>query len=324
MILVVLLMLVLLMIASSLSSCHAFITNNNQNIRYEHQTSLYSSQQTSTIKAIINKSYSRQEAKDMVANTLCPPNEERDRSTAGMEAYGEQSSSSEIAITNDDPRTEYTFDQFPLDSFDILVDRALDFVDDDDGDGECRTLVDLGSGCGRLCFYAALTRGGMCENKTRRWNVNGVEIGSKLHSLAVKSLERGINNGWFDESSNKDCPSSSQIAFLNGNALQTDDPYYKTDTHINNNIQSLLSKANILFCYSTVWEAETDFNPEISAMLLHEKWSKSLANACSNGCLAVTTDRALNPIHGWKLVERIDVRNPSVWGSTGYISILEK
>lgn len=321
MILVVLLMLVLLMIVSSLSSCHAFITNNNQNIRYEHQTSLYSSQQTSTIKAIINKSYSRQETQDMVATTLCPPNEERDRSTAGMEAY---SVGQDKAITNDDPRTEYTFHEFPLDSFDVLVDRALDFVqDDDDGDEECRTMVDLGSGCGRLCFYAALTRG-ICENKTRRWNVHGVEIGSKLHSLAVNSLERGINNGWFEEHDSSTESSSSQIAFLNGNALQIDDPYFKTDAQTNNNIQSLLSEANILFCYSTVWEAETDFNPEISAMILTEKWSKSLANTCSNSCVAVTTDRALNPIHGWKLVDRKEVDNPSVWGSTGYISILEK
>jgi len=257
----------------------------------------------------------------MITDILCPPNEERDRSTAGMEAYGD---GQDRAITNDDPRTEYTFDEFPMDSFDILVDRALHFVrDDDDGDGECRTMVDLGSGCGRLCFYAALTRGGICENKTRRWNVHGVEIGSKLHSLAVNSLERGINNGWFEEH-DSNTESSSLIAFLNGNALTTDDPYFKTDAHINNNIQSLLSETSILFCYSTVWEAETDFNPEISAMLLHEKWSKSLANACSNGCVAVTTDRSLNPIHGWKLIDRLEVENPSVWGSTGYISILEK
>ena len=314
-------MLVLLIFVSLSSSCHAFIFNNNQNIRCEHQTSLYSSQR-STIKAIINKSYSRQEAQDMVVNTLCPPNEERDRSIAGMEAYGDEQGSSS-AITNDDPRTEYTFDEFPLGSFDILVDRALDFVqDDDDGDGEYRTMVDLGSGCGRLCFYAALTRG-ICENKTRRWNVHGVEIGSKLHSLAVNSLERGINNGWFEEHDSNTESSSSKITFLNGNALLQDDPYFKTDAQTNNNIQSLLSEANILFCYSTVWETE-DFNPEISAIILHEKWSKSLANACSNGCVAVTTDRSLNPIHGWKLVDRKEVDNPSVWGSTGYISILQK
>ena len=319
MILVVLLMLVLLIFVSSLSSCHAFIINNNQNIiRYENQT-LYSSQQTSTIKAIINKSYSRQEAQDMI-DVLCPQNEERDRTIAGMEAY---SVGQDRAITNDDPRTEYAFDQFPLNSFDILVDRALDFVqDNDNGDEECRTMVDLGSGCGRLCFYADLTRG-ICENKTRRWNVHGVEIGSKLHSLAVNSLERGMNNGWFEEHDSNTESSSSLITFLNGNALLQVDPYFKTDAQTNNNIQSLLSSANILFCYSTVWETE-DFNPEIQAMILTEKWSKSLANACRNGCVAVTTDRALNPIHGWKLVDRKEVDNPSVWGSTGYISILEK
>ena len=101
MLIVALLVLDLLIFVSLSSSCHAFIINNNQNIRCEHQTSLYSS--PSTIQAIINKSYSRQEAQDMVANTLCPPNEERDRSTAGMEAYSVVGQ--DRAITNDDPRT---------------------------------------------------------------------------------------------------------------------------------------------------------------------------------------------------------------------------
>jgi hypothetical protein len=32
----------------------------------------------------------------------------------------------------------------------------------------------------------------------------------------------------------------------------------------------------------------------------------------------------LDPNDGWKLVDRIEVENPSVWGSVGYISVLEK
>ena len=113
----------------------------------------------------------------MVSQTLCPGREERDRTTAGMEAYQSSSSSSSWgqAITNDDPQSEYTYGEFPFESFDLLVDRALEFVtthdDDNDDDGvesrrgghreqQRRTMVDLGLGCGRLVFYAALTRGG--------------------------------------------------------------------------------------------------------------------------------------------------------------------
>ena len=59
-------------------------------------------------------------------------------------------------------------------------------------------------------------------------------------------------------------------------------------------------------------------------MILSPKWSKTLASTCHNRCVGVTTDRALNPDDGWILVDRMDVENPSVWGSTGYISVLEK
>ena len=52
--------------------------------------------------------------------------------------------------------------------------------------------------------------------------------------------------------------------------------------------------------------------------------AETLASICQNGVVAVTTDRVLNPDHGWKLLERMDVDNASVWGSVGYISVLQK
>jgi hypothetical protein len=82
-----------------------------------------------------------------------------------------------------------------------------------------------------------------------------------------------------------------------------------------------------LFAYSTVWETSR-FDPVLGALILSSKWSNTLASACSNGCVAITTDCALDPNDGWKLVEvdRIEVENPSVWGSVSvsYISVLEK
>lgn len=349
----------------------------------------------------------RAEARQMVSETLCPPNEERDRDIAGIEAYANTNNdgSGDAAaagrggrgvevITNDDPRGEYTYGEFPFESFDMLVDRALDYVSlprlgkDDDDTNDQRlmeeeegyyasnhhrhrqygTMVDLGSGCGRLVFYAALTRGGgggETEKATATttpaasccWNVHGVEIGTQLHSLAINSLQRGIDRGWFESTDNDNdiseesvddgsSSSSPTMAFHNGNALLVEDPYFTPPKSSNSNnnssnrdshktpdeaepykpIQSLLANTNLLFAYSTVYETNKiqPFHPELGAMILAPKWSQTLSQLCQNGCVAVTTDRALDPKDGWRLVDRMEVENPSVWGSVGYISVLDK
>jgi len=319
------------------------------------------------LRATLEQTYDRDTAQGMVSQSLCPPDEERDRNIAGMEAYQNDDSGGAdggrgTAIANDDPRSEYTYGEFPFGSFDSLVDRALDFVQYDDHDEvQQRTMVDLGSGCGRLVFYAALTRGGAMgedgsavseeeERRTNIWNVHGVEIGTQLHSLAANSLRRGIEYGWFRQRSTSLDESSesteeeedgggdggSEIAFHNGNALPIEDPYYtrtnaqqsgsSDDDDDHSSIQSLLSRTDLLFAYSTVWETDPirPFDPELGAMVLSSKWSQTLASSCRNGCVAITTDRALDPKDGWRLMERIDVENPSVWGSVGYISVLEK
>ena len=58
--------------------------------------------------------------------------------------------------------------------------------------------------------------------------------------------------------------------------------------------------------------------------MLDAEWSQTLGETCRDGCVAVTTDRALDPRCGWKVCERIDVDNKEVFGSTGYIHVLEK
>ncbi|KAL9184770.1 hypothetical protein ACHAXT_012740 [Thalassiosira profunda] len=238
---------------------------------------------------------------------------------AGMEAYGGERG----AISNDDKRSEFTYGEFPFESFDLLVDPAMEFLPQKSGD-RSRTMVDLGSGCGRLVFYAALTRG-----ESDQWDVYGVEIGTQLHSLAVNSLQRGIERGWFESTTTANSGEGSRIGFHNGNALLTEDPYYNQSpssdaTHAN--IRSLLSQTDLLFAYSTVWETNPSrpFDPELGAMVLSPKWSKAFSELCPEGCVAITTDRALDPQDGWRLVDRMDVENPSVWGSTGFVSVLER
>ena len=151
------------------------------------------------------------------------------------------------------------------------------------------------------------------------WDVHGVEIGTQLHSLAVNSLQRGVEHGWFKSINNgssiskesreidgDDNDSQQIIAFHNGNALLVDDPYLELSNNNNNNnnnsnnsdsspsimIQSLLSKTDILFAYSTVWETNSvqQFNPELQAMILSPKWSETLAH-----CVPVGVSR-LRPI----------------------------
>jgi hypothetical protein len=374
----------------------------------------------------------------MVTQILCPATDEDARNIAAIEAFHHPAAAAKNknvenyddksinynnnhfdlptkneVITCNDPRTEYTYGEFPFDSFDILVDRAVELVlqqqqlaeeghndDDKDDDNAMKrrkiTMVDIGSGCGRLVLYAALTRGynssgggdndygGVGVERTREptaatassaaasssschdrhtlpritWDVHGVEIGKQLHSLAVNSLQRGVGRGWFqqsnsdhviDSSSNgsninnndddydddsRTNSSLSQIEFHNSNVLVNDPRTHNNDDdedtsskqHVTNNIQSILSRTNILFAYSTVFETNsiTPFNPQIQAMLLAPKWSRTLAQSCPRGCVAITTDRALNPEDGWELLDRIEVANPAVWGSTGYISVLKK
>ena len=268
-----------------------------------------------------------------------------------MQAFA--SSSNEYrgrSIKGDDPRNQYTYGEFPYHSFDELVDRALELMEEqrelkngstDEKETTKKCMVDLGSGCGRLVLYAALTRnneGSEQGTSNHMWDFHGVEIGSQLHSLAVKSLKRGVDNGWFSQSTNPGevenddaIDPRSNIVFHNGNALLVDDPYFsfaKDDNTLTtrNSIQSVLSRATLLFAYSTVWETDPSqaFDTELQAMILSPKWSQALASLCPPGCVAVTTDRALNPQDGWRFLERMEVENPSVWGSMGYISILEK
>ena len=62
---------------------------------------------------------------------------------------------------------------------------------------------------------------------------------------------------------------------------------------------------------------------DMKAMILDDEWSLMLADACKKGTGIVTTDRALNPKHGWSLKQVLDVDNPSLFGSTGYVSFLD-
>ncbi|EJK73477.1 hypothetical protein THAOC_04898 [Thalassiosira oceanica] len=268
--------------------------------------------QSRSLSLIASKSLSRDEARHVVDHALCPIHQERERNLAALEAYGGVPAS----ITNDDPRTEYTYGEFPYNSVDLLVDRSQKYVTRRDDDGRTN-FVDLGSGSGRLVFYQCLTR--------RNWETHGIEISQQFHDLALGSCAVGQAEGFFGPDTGQ--PDASRLAFHNGNALGVEDEFFAhTRSEDNERIQRVLSTAHILFAYSSVWETERTqpFSQDLQAMILSSKWSERLAEVCPQGCVAITTDRALSPDFGWKLVDRADVENPSLFGSTGFISVLEK
>mmetsp|Transcript_14216 Transcript_14216/g.30857 ORF Transcript_14216/g.30857 Transcript_14216/m.30857 type:complete len:314 (+) Transcript_14216:172-1113(+) len=245
----------------------------------------------------VAKKLSQQEAEDIIETCLFPSGEHTRRMNAGRDAQGLREGTSSV-VEAGDPRMQYTYGEFPLRSFDTLIDMSLDELQSRRGTiPDSLRLVDLGSGCGRLVLYAALSRG---------WNVNGIEIGRELHTVATNILSKGTADGYFTSAQ---LPNEGVISLHLGAA----------DT-----LTDVLGSADIIFAYSTVFPAAKDFNVEISALVLSPAWSEMLAKACRDECVVVTTDRALDPQFGWELVARREIENPEVFGSTGYVHILNK
>jgi hypothetical protein len=215
------------------------------------------------------------------------------------QGIGGDSVSTMQPMSPDDPRLAMTYAEFPLQSFDALLDVALTHLPDSIAGMQ---MVDLGSGMGRIVLYAALTRG---VEEQSPWHVHGVEISSTLHQHAVVLAQEGAKRGVFVRSSHNQ---QNSFSFHEGRVQDYQD--------------SILGNADVVFAYSTAFNAK-NFDPEVGAMILDAEWSETLGNACRPGCVAITTDRVLDPRCGWRLLDRIDVENPEVFGSTGYIHVLE-
>jgi len=224
-------------------------------------------------------------------------------------------------IMADDPRLARTYAEFPLASLDILLDAAVDHLSSSMTAGaDSIHMVDVGSGLGKIVLYSALTRIGGSENGNestdKNWKVCGIEISSMLHNRALELVQTGIEKEIFK---------NDTLAFDRKNFPLCDNSLsFHLGSATENEGSAFLENADIIFAYSTVFNAKF-FDPDVGALLLDaEEWSKPLSEACKIGCVAVTTDRALDPRFGWKVVERIDVPNPDVLGTTGFIHVLEK
>lgn len=248
-----------------------------------------------TAAVSVTRTVAFEEGQHIMDTLLLPETERGIRMNVGRDAQGLEQST---PVSPTDPRMQLTYGEFPLRSMDELIDLALPHVTCS-GDGRIE-MVDLGSGCGRLALYASLTRG----TPKRPWSISGIEISSMLHNVAVESVTKGVHENLFDDS---DTSCGTSLLFHTGPAAE---------------FKELFDKVNLIFCYSTAWEAR-GFNEEWGAMILGSEWSLMLAQACRPGCVVITTDRALDPKDGWVLVDRLDVENREVMGSTGFIQVLQ-
>jgi hypothetical protein len=243
-----------------------------------------------------------------------------DRIGLGRDAQGIEAGT---ALDPNDPRLSMTYAEFPLTSLDELIDLGLQHMHSSSSlsENKSKCMIDLGSGCGRIGLYLAMTRkGGNPDGSTTKssssnkaWDVHGIEISDVLHHEALGYCQKAVEHDLISPSSSS--PTTMVSEEMN-NTLSL---------HLGpaDNFGSLLSEADCIFAYSTVFEAKV-FLPELSALILGPEWSQMLGKFCKDGCMAITTDRALDPAYGWQLVDRLDVENREVFGTTGYVHILKK
>ena len=256
---------------------------------------------TASASIIITPTLSRQDGRALLDSTLLPSTDYGYRISMGGDAQG---LSTHVAVSPNDPRMGLTYGEFPLDSLDELLDRSLPHIGNSSSTASCIRMLDMGSGCGRLALYVALTRG----TPEQPWHVHGIEISPILHQIALQALSKG---------------------YQEGNCFFTD---YQ-EKHVMNSIHLHLGAAEewievlqctyLVFLYSTAFPA-SGFSEAWGAMILDQEWSGLLSKACPTGCVVVTTDRALDPNDGWDLVDQLEVENREVMGSTGYIHVLRR
>jgi hypothetical protein len=249
----------------------------------------------------------REQAVQVMNRDILPATEYGKRIQYGRDAQGIKEGQ---AISNFDPVLAKTYGEFPLKSLDILIDMAVTHLPPTTG--KSVQFVDVGSGCGRLCLYTALTRGEDCvsTSNTKPWKVHGIEIYDLLHQEAIRARDAAFEKGWLQETEGDDDPAAANSLSLHlGPAEDFSD--------------SVLKHADLIFAYSTTW-TNSGFSPGISAMILSDDWNRLFSDSCKSGCVVVTTDRALDPRFGWKMLDRLDVPNPEVFESTGFIQVLEK
>jgi len=221
---------------------------------------------------------SKECARRAIGDFIFPTADRDERYNLGRKAQGLDQSE---ALTNNDERLFLTYAEFPLQSLDEALDTVV---------GSGARVVDLGSGCGRLAIYMALTR----DYK----RVYGLEISKLLHDEANKATERA--EGDYKQLLD------GRLSFQLGAALDC---------------KHVLKEADLVFCYSTAFEG-AEFSTKTSSLLLSRSWRDLLWETCKPGCTIITTDKSLDK--RFHLVKSFSVPNPEVLESTVYVHVVPK
>ncbi|CAB9501196.1 expressed unknown protein [Seminavis robusta] len=282
----------------------------------------------STFSCWVPTRISREEGERIMDGTILPGKEYDLRICFGRDAQDLESST---LVAAQDPRMKYTYGEFPLRSTDQLVDLALShYRHQPKKIPKSVTMIDLGSGCGRLVLYWALTRGYDDDSDTQ-WNMHGIEISDILHDEALRACLSGLDHGWFQlQPQRQQQQQPATLPYNNlphlASATQQHSPQKLNQFTLHlgpaEEFASLFQQADIVFAYSTVWDT-AGFSEQLGAIVMSREWNELLSQTCRPGTIVITTDRCLDPMYGWKLLDRLDVDNREVMGSTGYIQILE-
>ena len=243
------------------------------------------------LSILFSRTYPREEARRIVNEVLFPQSTYDDRYSRPEIGFGE-------VFSAQDPKLELSYGEFPLDSLDQVLDMALkqkDFTEAAGSNTRIRFL-DVGSGCGRLCFYLALSR---------PWDVVGIEVSPYHHSRAVEISTNALARGYLVTQQHKDARHSGSLHLLSGSAFD--------------NIE-ILRAADVSFCYSTAFLSD-GFSTELEGPILSDRWSKLFTDGCSLRSVLLTTDRAVAASTKWKLIGSVTVPNPEVNESECFIQM---
>jgi hypothetical protein len=274
-----------------------------------------------------------------------------------------------------DPLLSESYGEFPLDSLDILIDRAEQEIMKNSNEGDNNStssssvtgvqqhpcppkrirIVDIGSGCGRLALYLSLSRG--CSNHENYdvqssdkqcyyYDIHGIEISSIFHQKAIQATQRAVEYGVIHETigsneNHEQLCAASTVSRPDARGIKTSLIDNNTKFIPKNTLQfhcgsatdfvNIMAQADILFCYSTAFPSNPNFCVELGAMTFNTFWNELFTQVAATSSsrqqkknhnqkmIVITTEKAIDPKYHWTLIDRINVPNPEVFGSTGYI-----
>ena len=228
-----------------------------------------------------------------------------------------------------------TYGEFSLTSLDIILDRITqeiinvnDAMDSNTDTGAAKgqnkplKIIDIGSGCGRLVLYMAITQQQRLRQYCDQIVVMGIEQSNALHDESIRATERLLQQFTIINNSKNGNNSTTQMQQEQAEGLHCTNTEIRLYCGSAQDFMNEIHTADIIICYSTAFSSG-HFLPSISALLLSEEWNTILTpptvvsstdplTLSSKMLYCVTMDKALDPSRGWIMMDRITVPNPEI------------